>query len=314
MAVRASKTESTCSGFVAFIFMLTLSVLLTSMVFAVDIGRAHDQRRQLQNVVDAAALAAVGALGPDTDYTKMVSVITEIARANGATVEEILAIEPRCGMWDEGTFIAGGVHSCSSSMNAVEVSVNRSFPTTFARLLNQESFQFRTSAVAYKPAPSGGNCIRPFGIEQSTLDNVQGVTGEAFSVGGTQEVGNWGKLDIIGNSSSGVEYTRLMMTNLCDEAIATGGYVSSGTGSAQIDQVFQSLLQDTAPPFAWRNMVLAVTSDAKRGNSTVQILRFVKVDLLGHSGSGPRWRADFRVVEWDAQPDPPTQVTRRLVK
>jgi hypothetical protein len=105
-----------------------------------------------------------------------------------------------------------------------------------------------------------------------------------------------------------------MMTNLCDEAIATGGYVSSGTGSAQIDQVFQSLLQDTAPPFAWRNMVLAVTSDAKRGNSTVQILRFVKVDLLGHSGSGPRWRADFRVVEWDAQPDPPTQVTRRLVK
>lgn len=314
MTIHALKTNAPCSGFVVFILMLTLSVLLTSMVFAVDVGRAHDQRRQLQNVADAAALAAVGALGSDTDYPKMVSVVTSIALANGASVEEIMEIEPRCGMWEDGVFKAGGVQSCTSSMNAVEVSVTRSVPTTFARLLNQESFQFRTSAVAYKPTPIGGSCIRPFGIEQSVLDTVRGFKGETFSVGGTQEVGNWGKLDIIGNSSSGVEYTRLMLTNLCDEAIKAGGYVSSGTGSAQINQVFDSLLADTAPPLASRNMVFAVTPDARRGNSTVQILRFIKVDLLGHSGSGPRWHADFRVVEWDAQPDPPVQPTRRLVK
>jgi hypothetical protein len=101
------------------------------MEFAIDVGRAHDQRRQLQNVAD-------------------------------------------------GTFKAGDVHSCTSSMNAVEVSVTRSVPTTFARL---------------------------------------------------------------------------MLAHLCDEAIKAGGYVSSGTGSAQIDQVFESLLADTAPPLASRNMV-----------------------------------------------------------
>lgn len=314
MTMHTSRMKDPCSGFVVFIFMLTLSVLLTSMVFAIDVGRAHDQRRQLQNVADATALAATGALGAGTDYTKMVSVVTEIARANGATVEEIMAIEPRCGIWEDGKFTAGGFHSCTSSMNAVEVSVTRSVPTTFARLLKQDAFQLRTSAVAYRPAPVGGNCIRPFGIEQSALNNVSGFTGENFSVGGTQEVGNWGKLDIVGNSSSGVEYTRLMLTNLCDEAIKAGGYVSSGTGSAQIDQVFQSLLEDTSPPLASRNMVFAVTTDSRRGNSTVQILRFIKIDLLGHSGSGPRWRADFRVVEWDAQPDSPVQSTRRLVK
>lgn len=314
MNIHTSRMKDPCSGFVVFVLMLTLSVLLTSMVFAIDVGRAHDQRRQLQNVADATALAAAGALGPDTDYTTMVSVVTAIGRANGATVEEILAIEPRCGLWEDGKFTAGGFHSCTSSMNAVEVSVTRSVPTTFARLLNQDAFQIRTSAVAYKPPPIAGSCIRPFGIEQSALDNVQGFAGENFSVGGTQEVGNWGKLDIIGNSSSGVEYTRLMLTNLCDEAIKAGGYVSSGTGSAQIDQVFQSLLADTSPPLASRNMVFAVTPDARRGNSTVQILRFIKVDLLGHSGNGPRWRADFRIVEWDAQPDPPVQPTRRLVQ
>jgi hypothetical protein len=314
MAIRPSTARNPSSGFAVFIFMLALSVLLTSMVFAVDMGQAHDQRRQLQNVADAGALAAVAALGADTDYTKILSVVTTIAVTNGATVDEVMAIEPRCGMWEDGMFKAGGVHSCNSSMNAVEVSVTRSMPTTFGRLLNQDSFQFRTSAVAYKPPPIGGSCIRPFGIEQSALESVRGFTGETFSLGGTQEGGNWGKLDIIGNSSSGVEYTRLMLTNLCDEAIKAGGYVSSGTGSAQIEQVFQSLLEDTTPPLAARNMVFAVTPDARRGNSTVQILRFIKVDFLGHGGSGPRWRADFRVVEWDAQPDPPVQPTRRLVK
>jgi hypothetical protein len=314
MAIHASRTDNPCSGFVVFIFMLTLSVLLTSLAFAVDVGRAHEQRQQLQNVADAAALAAVGTLGVDTDYPRMMSVVTSIAVANGASVDEIIAIEPRCGIWEDGMFKAGGFHSCTSSMNAVEVSVTRSVPTAFARLMSQGSFQIRTSAIAYNPPPIGGSCIRPFGIEQSALENVRGFTGETFSVAGTQEVGNWGKLDIIGNSSSGVEYTRLMLTNLCDESITAGGYVSSGTGSAQIDQVFQSLLDDTTPPLAARNMVFAVTPDARRGNSTVQILRFIKVDFLGHGGSGPRWRADFRIVEWDAQPDPPVQPTRRLVK
>ena len=135
-----------------------------------------------------------------------------------------------------------------------------------------------------------------------------------FSVSGTQGSGNWAKIDLEGNASSGEEYTKMMLSNLCDKAIAPGSYVSSGTGNAQIDQVFQALLDDTSPPRAAENMVLAVTSDFGKGNSQVQIQRFIKVDLLSQAGSGSGWRATFRIVDWDTEPEPPVPPTRRLMK
>jgi hypothetical protein len=105
-----------------------------------------------------------------------------------------------------------------------------------------------------------------------------------------------------------------MLTNLCDEEIAPGKYVSTGTGNARIEEVFQALLEDMSPPFAASNMVLAVTSEFGNGNSQVQIQRFIKVDLLSQEGAGSNWQASFRIVEWDAQPDLPTQPSRRLMR
>jgi hypothetical protein len=314
MSTQSERSDRNESGFVVFMFMIMTAVLLTSVAFAVDMGRAYDEQRQLQIVADAAALSAAGALGSDTSYMKILSVITAIARANGSTVDEIMESEPRCGTWENNSFVPSTGRSCPTSANAVEVSVERTIPTQFARLMNQNSFTLRANAVAYLPPPKGGNCIRPFGIEESHLDGLNVSKGGTFSVSGSQGSGNWGKIDLGGNASSGQEFTQLMLSNLCDESIATGNYVSSGTGNAQIDQVFQALLQDTSPPFASSNMVLAVTSDFGSGNSQVQIVRFIKADLLSQSGSGKSWQATFRLVEWDAQPEPPSPQLRRLMK
>ena len=297
-----------------FMFTVVTTVLLTSIAFAVDMGRAYDEQRQLQIVADSAALAAVGALGSSTNYSIIISVIEAIAQANGATIDEIMENEPRCGTWERGDFIESNGRSCPSSANAVQVNIKRTIPTRFAHLMNQHSMTLRASAVAYLPPPEGGNCIRPFGIEDSYLKKLNVSEGGTFSVSGSQGMGNWGKIDLNGNASSGEEYTLLMLTNLCDEAIAPGNSVSTGTGNAQIDQVFQTLLDDLTPPFAARNMVFAVTSDFGNGNSEVQIQRFIKVNLLSQEGSGAGWRASFQLVEWDAQPDPPVTPSRRLVK
>jgi len=314
MACRPERDSQNEAGFILFMFMVMTAVLLTSVAFAVDMGKAYDEQRQLQIVADSAALSAVGALGSGTDYTRVLSVITAIAQANGATVDEIMEQEPRCGTWTNGTFVASASRSCPTSANAVEVSIKRTIPTQFAHLMNQRSITLHASAVAHLPPPEGGNCIRPFGIEQSYLDDMRLSPDGTFSVSGTQGSGNWGKIDLGGNASSGEEYTRMMLSNLCDEAIAPGNYVSSGTGNAQIDQVFKALLEDTSPPRAANNMVLAVTSDFGKGNSPVQIQRFIKVDLLSQAGSGSRWSATFRVVDWDADPEPPVQPSRRLMK
>jgi hypothetical protein len=295
-------------------FMVIAAVLLTSVAFTVDMGRAYDAQRQLQIVADSAALSGVGALGPNANYSQVLSVITAIAQANGATVDEIMDREPRCGTWERTTFVPSNGRSCPSSANAVEVNVERTIPTQFAHLMNQYSFTLHATAVAYLPPPEGGNCIRPFGVEQSYLEKLNVSEGETFSVNGTQGSGNWGKIDLGGNASSGEEYTQLMLSNLCDEAIAPGGYVSSGTGNAQIDQVFQALLEDTSPPLAATNMVLAVTSDFDKGNSQVQIRGFIKVDLLAQEGSGSDWQGTFRIVAWNAQPDHAVAPSRRLMK
>jgi len=314
MIVRDERTSHTDSGFVMFMFMVITAVLLTSVAFAVDMGRAYDEQRKIQIIADAAALSAIGALGSKSNYTTTLSVITAIAQANGATVDEIMESEPRCGTWENGAFVPSNGRSCPSSANAVEVNVERILPTQFARIMNQHTITLRASAVAYLPPPEGGNCIRPFGIEESYLEDLNEWQGGEFTVSGSQGAGNWGKIDLGGNASSGEEYTRLMLTNLCDEQIAPGNYVSSGTGNAQIEDVFQALLEDTSPPFAATNMVLAVTSDFGNGNSQVQIQRFIKVDLLSQEGTGGNWRASFRIVEWDAQPDLPTQPSRQLMR
>ncbi|MEY4667760.1 MAG: hypothetical protein RL518_459 [Pseudomonadota bacterium] len=314
MTIRHPKPAHSESGFIVLMFMLMVAVLLTSVAFAVDVGRAYDTQRQLQIVADTAALSAAGALGSTTSYAHVVSVVADIARANGATADEVMVKEPRCGTWENDTFVPNSARACSSSANAVEVTVVREIPTNFARLIKKYSFNLQASAVAHLPPPEGGNCIRPFGVEQSYLDTLSVPEGGLFTVSGAVGAGNWGKIDLNGNASSGEEYTRLMLNNLCDEAITPGGYVSSGTGNAQIEQVFQALLQDTAPPLAATNMILAVTSDFENGNSLVQIQRFIKVDLLSQQGTGPRWRATFRIVEWDAQPEPPVSPSRRLMK
>lgn len=314
MVVHHEERHEEQAGFVVFMFMLITAVLLTSVAFAVDMGKAYDEQRQLQIVADAAALSAVGALGSKTKYTTVLSVITAIAQANGATVDEIMENAPRCGTWENNAFVPSTARSCPSTANAVEVRVQRTIPTQFAHLVNQHSFKLQATAVAYLPPPEGGNCIRPFGVEQSHLDGLEVSDGGIFSVSGNQGAGNWGKIDLGGNASSGEEYTQLMLNNLCDEAIAPGRYVSTGTGNAQIEQVFQALLEDRSPPFAASNMILAVTSDFGSGNSQVQIQRFIKVDLLSQAGSGGNWRANFRIVEWDAQPDLPVQPSRRLMQ
>lgn len=301
-------------GFVIFLFLVFATVLMMSLAFAVDIGKAHDQQRQIQIAADASSLAAVGALTQNPTYSNVLATVTSIAQSNGVSYAELMDNPPRCGTWSNGAFIANQTAHCDSSSTAVEVSIFRSLPTNFARVLNKDQLNLRARAIGYLPPPVNGSCIRPFGVESSFLSRLNLSPGGTFSVQGNQGSGNWGKLDIGGNMSSGSQYTSMMLNNVCHADVARGHSVSVGTGNAQIDQVFQTLLDDSTPPFAAKNMILALTSDFGNGNGLVQIDQFIKVDLLNQSGSGSRWQATFRVVEWDAQPDPPSQPSRQLVE
>jgi len=302
------------AAFVVSFLLVFVAILMMSLAFAIDIGRAHDQQRQIQIAADAASLAALGSIDASSSYSSVLATVTTIGQANGVSTQEIMTTPPRCGVWNQGTFVPHQASQCDSSSTAVEVSVSRSLPTHFARILHKDHFSLSARAVSYRAPPMNGSCIRPFGVENSYLSRLNLPAGGTFSVQGTQGSGNWGKLDIGGNMSSGTQYTAMMTNNVCDPSVAVGNSISVGTGNAQIDQVFQTLLADSTPPFAAQNMIIAVTTDFGNGNSAVQINRFIKVDLLSQFGSGSRWQATFRLVEWDATPEPPSQPIRQLVK
>lgn len=313
--IRKSTSPPTSeSGFVILLFFIFTAIMMTSLAFAVDMGKAYDQQRQIQIAADAASLAAVNTLGARASYSTMLSTVGAIAAANGITTEELMEQPPRCGTWSEGHFVPHSGRVCNQTSTAVEVTIKRSVPTNFARMANKSEFNLTAQSVGYMPPPTGGSCIRPFGIEESYLSCLNISDGDTFSVSGTQGSGTWGKVDINGNASSGEQYTSLMLTNICDEQISAGNRISVGTGNAAINQVFESLLSDASPPFAWQNMVFAVTSDFGNGNGLVQIKRFIRVDLLSQQGQGKKWTATFRIVELDAQPDPPTQPSRQLMQ
>jgi Flp pilus assembly protein TadG len=313
--IRKSKSSPTSeSGFVIILFFLVTAVLMTFLAFAIDMGKAYDQQRQIQISADAASLAAISTLGSSASYTTMLSTVGTIALANGITMEELMEQPPRCGTWNNGSFVPQSGRICNKTSTAVEVTIKRSVPTHFARMTDKSEFNLTARSVGYMPPPAGGSCIRPFGIEESYLSSLDISDGDTFSVSGNQGSGTWGKVDIAGNASSGEEFTSLMLTNMCDEQIVAGNFISVGTGDAAINQVFESLLSDSTAPYSWQNMVFAVTSDFGNGNGTVQIRRFIRVDLLSQQGQGRGWAATFRIVELDSQPDPPIKPTRQLMQ
>jgi hypothetical protein len=301
-------------GFVVFMLMVFAAILMMSLAFAVDIGRAHDQQRQIQIAADAASLAALGSLERSSSYADVLATVAMIANANGVSLQELMESPPRCGIWSNGSFVPQTANQCDSSSTAVEVSINRSLPAHFARLLNRSTFDLTARAISYLPPATNGSCIRPFGVENSFLSRLGLPAGDTFSIEGNQGSGSWGKLDIGGNMSSGTQYTTMMQNNVCHQDVAVGNPISVGTGNAQIEEVFKTLLDDSTPPRAAENMVIALTSDFGSGNSSVLIERFIKVDLIAQSGTGQRWQATFRIVEWDAKPQPPSQPLRQLVK
>lgn len=300
-------------GFVMVLASLMIVGVITAVGFAVDMGRVYEEQRRIQVVADAASLAAVGTLANDSRYSSMVWTVTDIAGANAVTSDEVLQVPPQCGTWNGGSFIPSYRNECDDTSTAVRVTVTRHVPMTFARFMTSGDVTISARAVSYRPT-GVPQCIRPFGVEGSFLAGSPVPVGGTFTVGGSQGSGNWGKLDISGNSSSGEEYERMMMNNACDDSFQAGRSVSQGTGNSNIRQVFDSLLSDQTPPFASRGMIVAVTSDFTPGNGTVTIQRFMRVDLLSQRGNGDSWSCTFRVVEDNAQPEPPPPSGRQLVQ
>lgn len=300
-------------GAVLVLLVCCLGLCIAFLAFAIDVARAIAEKRKIQIVADLSSLSALHRLGRNATYQSVLERILTVASVNGVAAAEVTQIVPRCGVWASGVFLPAATGVCDATSNSIEVTIQRSLPLYLPQWFAKNALLLEGRSVSYQP-PTVGNCIRPFGIEESAVEASSLVNGSTFTISGTQNSGNWGKIDLDGNSSSGTVYTDLMLNNLCNDAFAPGNWVSAGTGNAQISQVFQTILSDASATPAWRNLVLALTSDFPRGNGLVQIRRFMRVDILSQRGGGQGWSATLRIVELDAQPDSATPARRQLVE
>ena len=288
-------------GTVLVMFAIMLVVLCGAAALTVDLGNTRDQSRLAQNAVDAAALAGARLVGRTPD-DELAQEARALAQANGLTENDGVIV--LCGRWQGGAFAAcdsgGGGAAClscsDSSANAVRVSARRQVGMVFAQLLGVEQLAPAVEATAMMPILVLNYCMRPFGVELRALDGVN--EGDLFTVG-SDAPGNWGKLDIGGNMSSGTNFENAMVNGICNADVALGASIETGTGfGGSIRNVMNEVVQQGSE----NGMVIGLVSPFPNGNGQVTLEEFITVDYVRQSNSGGNWQGTFRLVERNTAP------------
>jgi hypothetical protein len=171
---------------VAILFALALPVLLGFAALVIDLGHGWQVRNQVQNSVDAAALA--GALDLDgtpgqfsvarasAQYYAQQNLANGSALSLGANSGNRAGGNIVLGNWDFTTrsFTPGDAAMPPYQINAVQVNAPTvTFPTWFARIFGANSEDVRASAVAVGGSP-GATCGFPLAVPDCAVLGANG--------------------------------------------------------------------------------------------------------------------------------------------
>lgn len=306
-------------GTILLYFSFSLAVLVGVTAIAVDLGRLFLEQRRIHYAADSAAIAAANKLNGLVADSTVDQEARAIGSLNGLASSEINVGGVQCGTWTGSNPMSGSFSPCCSGVscscsncadqdaNAVRVLTNRTFVTSFAKLLHVNTLSTQEFSIARAVRAPGFNCLVPFGVEVPSISGTQ--VGSTFTVGNNSP-GNWGKLDVGGQMSSGSNFHDAMLNGICDASAIIGNSVSQGTGSGgSISNVFDDVLQYHKN----MGMVIGVVTSFAQGNGNVTILNFAKVDFVSQTGNGNGWRGTFRLVEYPTipptggNPAPPSQ-------
>lgn len=277
-------------GYVFILFSVVILGLLMCVSFAIDVGFAYWEKQNIQLATDAGALSGVKELlTAGVTQSDVEQAVVDVAAANGLSIAEINSAGGiETGIWNVATksFVAS---SNMSLVNAVRVRAKREVGTFFAKVMGFSSLLPHVMSIAVQDFPTFSNCPVPYGIEDDLLMGV--IYGDILEVD-RDSPGNWGKLDIGGNMSSGPNFIQAMQANTCNASVAVGATVNPGTGFAGVIDGFEA--RALINPV----MVVAVVDGFPNGNSTpVTIKGFVVVEIVSISGNGANWKAELRFLE-----------------
>lgn len=215
-------------GAVAIVIALTITLFALLTAFAVDIGNAYSQRRQLSVAADAAALGAASAVGnvipPGSDCTpSMLAALVDSSGRVGATAiatavaNEINSANTKSGQSEPASSVSVAcvkTDPSDAAPNAVEVTVGneREISTVFAGVVGIDKISTGSSAVAHHIRSRSAGGLRPWAVCNDTVTEAQSNTSTTFWTGidktpsgagpcQTSASGNWGSVDFDGGSN-----------------------------------------------------------------------------------------------------------------
>lgn len=193
-------------GTAIIILALGMTVVLGFSALVVDVGVVMYEKSNISNAVDAAALAGAQELIYNKDNA--INVVNQYLEANGVDPLDVEVV-------------------LSDSDTKLSVTANKEVNYYFARILGFENGNVEVNCVA-KCAPISGvyEGIRPFAIEQQTLDFGQTYTLKAG--GGCGSNGNYGALALGGNGACNYKSN---IINGYNGHLKVGDYVTTEPGN-----------------------------------------------------------------------------------
>lgn len=150
------------SGATLLTVALSLVALFSFAALSIDVGNVYVQRERIQEAGDAAALAAVRDWATGSSAATIDQVGRVYAGANGVLTSEVVSVS--VGRWDNTakTFTAKNPLA-SSDVPAVQVTLRRTVPMAFAKVIGTSQMTPRTVSVAIAALANAVSDWLPFG-------------------------------------------------------------------------------------------------------------------------------------------------------
>lgn len=301
----------------AIVVVLCLTSLLGFSVMAIDVGFGTLAHAELQGVVDASALAAVGELdGTDAGLEAAVEIAIELSTLNAGGTMPLTAADITLGAYVDGAFIES---RDASAINAVRIS-RESVPVlpVLSDGVFGETLAVRAEASAYRPI--GGvlaetNCFLPIAVPECYFDGAsQTVLRMEFTAEGAASAGGSGRGGGRGRGGDEVEAVdaslpisfigwadpenanannvKIQMGDTCsaETPVAIGDWIDTNNGMISSAQsVLVDNLNDvgTMEPDAWDAASWGVMPDRDGLNANLPADSGIQDHTWGHVIQGP---------------------------
>jgi Flp pilus assembly protein TadG len=173
-------------GIALVLMVMMMSIFVLAAAFSADFGRMYLIRAQLQAAADAAAMAAVNALGNSVGATSRDSGLKFIHIHSAAGIDSLKTAiaDVQSGSWvkiggvwtwvidpDQGW--AKDVTTAGNVRDAVRVVVRDTAQFTFGRILGWNKRVLSAEAIGVWGSVSSSSCVRPWAIPyQQLLDQL----------------------------------------------------------------------------------------------------------------------------------------------